>query len=479
MNQQTEKLLELVNSKLKETPLFFFSRDIERSLGLESLLKNYFIASIESSYISSSLKKVKDGDILTLQDEGVDLKSDSTLELVKNEKVSQWIQTKAPNKFFAQFFHFNQPAIAVLESIGGTVLNSSSDLNRKYEGKLSQYKVFTDNQIPTPKAIIANISEVTWEGLKADLATDKFVVQEDRAHTGAGTHFVESEPGFLYTKKQLEGNTVKISQLIQGNPYTINGCVTKKGVFVAGLQYQITGIESLTPGKGSTIGNDWSHGYKSPTPEMRSSIFEITKKIGEVMQKDGFRGLFGIDLVVRGNEFFVIEINARQTANIPMQTKLEIAQDQVPLALINLAEWLDIDFDVTPFEKLNLLEGGQIFLRSKTDDFTIKDDLKSGIYRLQSDNAATKRIAEEGQWTMNEVIFIDEEQDKPLIWQKEGYNVDYIVEGGFVLLVQNKGQVRNKFDEVARMQFTNQIVFIEGISPWIIEAMKAIEDRVR
>ncbi|MFS8130608.1 MAG: ATP-grasp domain-containing protein [Candidatus Dojkabacteria bacterium] len=479
MNPHTKKLIEQVNLKLKDAPLFFFSRDMERSLGLESVLKNYYVASIESSYISESLKSVKDGDILTLQDEGVDLKSDSTLELVKNEKISKWIKSKAPNKFYAQFFHFNQPAISVLEELGGTVLNSSADLNRKFEGKLSQYKVFTDNNIPTPKAVITNISEVTWESLKGDLATDKFVVQEDRAHTGTGTHFVESEPGFLFIKKHLEGNTVKISQMIEGNPYTVNGCVTKKGVFVAGLQYQITGIKALTPGEGSTIGNDWSHGYKSPTEEMRQSIFKVAKKIGEIMQKDGFRGLYGIDLVLNDNKIYVIEINARQTANIPMQTKLEIAQSHIPLALINLAEWLDIDFEISPFEKLSLLEGGQIFLRSKTDGFTIKEELKSGIYRLQSDNAATKRIAEQGEWTMDEVIYIDEEQDKPLIWQKDGYSIDYIEEGGFVLLVQKKGQIRNKFDEVARMQFKNQIVFIDGISPWIIEAMKAIEDRIR
>lgn len=479
MNPIAEKLIQQVNDKLKETPLFFFSRDAERSLGLESVLQNYHIAAVESNYVSHSLEKIKADDVKVTQEEGEVLKNDSTLELVKNTKIQEWIKQKAPNKFYAQFFHFNQPAIAVLESLGGTVLNVSADLNRKFEGKISQYKVFQDNQISTPKSIIANISQVSWESLQKDLGTDKFVVQEDRAHTGTGTHFIDSEPGFLMYKKQLEGNDVKISQMIDGHSYTINGCVTKKGIFVAGLQYQITGIKDLTPGKGSTIGNDWTHGYRSVTEEMRKKIFDVTKQIGEIMKRDGFRGLFGIDLVVNGDNYFVIEINARQTANIPMQSKLELRQNHIPLALINLAEWLDIELEFEPSDHLEEIEGGQIFLRSKSDGFSVKEQLKSGVYRLQSDQIAAKRIEEQGEWKMDEVIYIDEEQDKPLIWQKDGYCIDYIDEGGFILLLQKKGQIRNKFDEVARMQFTNQIVFIEGVAPWIIEAMKALEDRVR
>lgn len=470
MNEQTKKLLEKVNEKLKDSPLFFFSRDPERALGLENILENYFVASVEENHISRSLKNV-----ISLQTEKIELKSDSTLELVKNEKVSEWIKKNSSGKFKAQLFHFNQPAIAVLEGLGGTVLNSSADLNRKFEGKLSQLKVFTDNNIPTPKSKVVNISETNWQELSSEFG-ENIVVQEDRAHTGTGTYFISSETDFTDLQTKLSGNEVRIAEAISGNSYTINGCVTKKGIFVAGLQYQITGISSLTPGKGSTIGNDWSHGFRSLTPEMRKQIFEITKKIGEIMQKDGFRGLFGIDLVTKDSDFYVIEINARQTANIPMQTKLELAQNQTPLALINLAEWLEIDIDIEPSLELVPLEGAQIFLRAKSDGFEIKDNLKSGVYRLQSDYAATKKIDDDRR---NEVIFIDEEQDKPLIWQRDGYCIDQINEGGFILLIQNKGQKRNKFDEVARMQFANQIVFIEGIAPWIIEAMVAIEDRVK
>lgn len=473
MNPDASKLLERVNEKLKQSPLFYFSRDMERSLGLENLLENYFCVSIDSSYITDSLKE------RAFALSSNDLQSDSTLELVKNQKVVEWVKQKSGGKFYAQLFQFNQPAIKALESYGGTVLNNPAELNRKFEAKISQFQIFKDNNIPMSKSIVANISETSWQSLTLELG-NSFVIQEDRAHTGSGTYFVSSEIEFTEVQKKLNGNNVRIAKFIDAHSYTVNGCVTKKGIFVAGLQYQITGIAQLTPGKGSTIGNDWTHGFRSLSENARKQIFEITKKLGEIMQKDGYKGLFGVDLLVSGEEIFVIEVNARQTANISLQTKLEIQQNQIPLSLINLAEWLDIDLEgIEPSSQLVELQGSQIFLRSKTDNFEIREELKSGIYRLQSDNEATKKIEEQGAWVQNQVIYIDEEEDKPLIWQKEGYNVDEIGEGGFVMLVQKKGLIKNKFDELARFQFINQIVFLDGIAPWILEALKAIEDRIR
>ncbi|MEP7103680.1 MAG: ATP-grasp domain-containing protein [Candidatus Dojkabacteria bacterium] len=482
MNPITEKLLESINKKLNEKPLFYFSRDVERALGLESILENYFTGSIESSYLTDSLKNsVGKEHILSLEDEGESLQSDSTLELVKNFKISEWIKENTPKGFYSQFFHFNQPAVKVVEDLGGKVFNNSAELNRKFEGKLNQLKIFEENHIPIANSFIANISELSFRDSNLKLTVpdgrqetqnSKLVIQTDRAHTGSGTFFVTNQEEFEQIKKDLDGNMVRVSEMIDGQSYTINGCVTKKGVFIAGLQYQITGIAELTPGKGSTIGNDWSHGFKSLNEDLRKKIYDVTKKLGEVMQKDGYKGLYGVDLVVKDKDIFVIEINARQTANIPLQTKLELQQDQVPLSLINLAEWLELDIPFEPNKEILPLEGSQVFLRSKKEGFVIKEELKSGIYRLQSDSSAINKSS-------TEVIYIDEEQDKPLIWQKDGYSIDYIDEGGFVILFQKKNQIRNKFDEVARMQFTGQIVFSDTLSPWVIEAMKAIEDRVR
>jgi glutathione synthase/RimK-type ligase-like ATP-grasp enzyme len=472
MNEETKKLLEKVNKKLKDKPLIFFSRDAERSIGLESVLENYYQACIEKSCISDSIES-RLHNVLCLNEKGVILKTNSTLELIKSKETSEWIEKITFRKpFYAQLFQFNQPAIELIKKMNGTVLNNSASMNRLFEGKLSQFKFFQENDIKSPEGVIGNISELSYKDLAAKFNTGSLVLQLDRAHTGSGTFFVKNEDEWIVASHKIAGNTVKVNKYIEGDAYTINGCVTKNGTYVAGLQYQITGIKELTPGVGSTVGNDFSYGFKSLDNSIRQAVLHEIKKIGEMLKKENYRGLFGVDFIVNNNEIFIIEINARQTANIPLQTKLELLQNQTPLSLINLAEWLDIDLDIPETTEILPINGSQVFLRSKTDNFEVKNTINSGIYRLQSDNSAKLEPHEN-------IIFLDEEQDKPLIWQEDGYAVDQVSEGGFVLLGPSTKSIKQKFDEIARMQFNNQIVFDGKLSPWIIEAMIEIERRVR
>lgn len=471
MNEIAKQLIDNINSKLKAKPLIFFSRDIERSVGLESVLHNFYQASIEASYISDQLEN-KFSNTFSLNSKGVYLETSSTLELVKNSETHSWINNIVHNKeFYAQLFQFNQPAIETIEKLGGRVLNNNAKLNRQFESKLSQFQILQDAGISLPKGKIGNISEMKYEDLSKEIGP-KLVIQLDRAHTGAGTFFINNSSDWDSISSQMAGNIVKVNELIEGQTYTINGCVTTKGIYVAGLQYQITGYPELTQGAGSTVGNDFSYGFSSLDEYLRLKIVDEIKKIGEEMKKENYKGLFGVDFIVRNNEIFIIEINARQTANIPFQTKLELIQDKVPLSLINLAEWLDVEIPIEPFTALEELHGAQVFLRSKNDKFEIKDTIKSGVYRLQSDNSAKLEPSEN-------VLYLDEEQDKPLIWQEDGYAIDQVGEGGFVLLVSQKGLKKDKFDEVARMQFKNQIISNGKLAPWILEAMIEIEHRIQ
>lgn len=480
MHPYTKKLISQINEILSTKPLIYFSRDIERGLGLEKYLDNYYLASIEDSYIVSQLENKKKS-IFSLNRKGIQTPLNSTQELINSAQSKKWIESIS-NNFYAQLFQFNQSSVQTLENLGGTILNNHSNLNRKFEDKLTQYEILKREGIPVPNAEVKILEKETLgqflnkTSLKINHSHNGplFIAQLNRAHTGAGTFFIRDTESWEELVRNHAGNEIKFSEYIYGQSYTINGCITKKGVFVAGLQYQITGLTDLTPGEGSTVGNDFSYG-NNLNNNLRKEIFHITKNIGERMHKDGYRGLFGIDLVVHRNDPYVIEINARQTANIPFQTKLEILQNKIPLALINLAEWLGIEIDVVPFEKIEELEGAQIFLRSRKDNLIISQNIKSGIYRLQSDNAA--KLAKD-----EDVILLDEEGDKPLIWQHDGYSVEDIKEGGFILLIQKYGNKRNKFDEIARMQFKNQIMLKQNnkvmVSPWIYEAMKEILERV-
>ncbi len=476
MNNFTQSLLNQINLKLKDKPLIYFCKDSERATGLESLLQNYHIACAEDNYLTRLLSKK--ADVYCDQLVNKNIRINSTLELLSSPNLVSWVKQITNNQeFYGQFFQFNNPSAIKLVNLKGTILNNDVNLNRKFEDKLSQYKFLLENKLPIPQTIVGNISEFSYHDLNNDLGAE-FVVQLDRAHTGLGTFFVKNENEWTKLQKNIAGNIVKLSKVIKGTPYTINGCITKKGVFVAGLQYQITGIPELTDGAGSTVGNDFSYANEL-NPQIKTQIFDLVKYVGELMQNEGFKGLFGIDLILENNvNPILIEINARQTANIALQTRLELKAEITPLALINLAEFLNIAIEEEPPTEIRPLEGSQVFLRAKQDNFKINHALKSGIYRLQSDNAAV-------DWNSLQlkdgVILIDEEGDKPLVWQNDGYNLTDIEPktGGFVLLIQADNSIKHRTDEVARMQFSNRVVSSAGLSPWILEAFSSIENIIK
>lgn len=476
MNQVTQDLLIKVNNKLKEKPLIYFCKDGERATGLEDYLNNYHIACFDNNYLIQMLsKKIS---VYCEQAFNPNSKVLSTLELLNSERLVNWVNNiTGTNEFYAQFFQFNNPSAVKVRNLKGQVLNNDVNLNRKFEDKLSQYQFLLLNNIPTPKTIVANISDNSYFDFSDDIGAE-FVVQLDRAHTGLGTFFVRTESDFENVQRQLAGNTVRVSKLIKGTPYTINACITNKGVYISGLQYQITGISDLAHGEGSTVGNDFSYANELDS-ETKNKIYNLTKNIGELMKQNGYKGLFGIDFILEENiNPLLIEINARQTANIPLQTKLELKSNITPLALINLCVFLGIDIPEDPPIEILPLQGAQVFLRSKKDGFIVNHSLKSGIYRLQSDNAA---IDWKSLQLKEGVILIDEEGDKPLVWQKDGYSIADIENntGGFVLLINNKGSIKNKAEELARMQFNNKIIYPTGISPWILEAFNSIENIIQ
>jgi len=144
--------------------------------------------------------------------------------------------------------------------------------------------------------------------------------------------------------------------------------------------------------------------------------------------------------------------------------------------LIHLAEFTSISYQIdeatynkTALEPQNY---SQIFVRAK-DDLKINGEFKSGIYRLQGDNAGFDPIKEE---KTQGAIYIDEQRDKTLIFQKNGYCINDLKESpGILILTQSKGRSIKKNDEFARIQI-NEGTYLENneIKPWIIEVLNSV-----
>ena len=118
------------------------------------------------------------------------------------------------------------------------------------------------------------------------------------------------------------------------------------------------------------------------------------------MYNAGFQGMSGLDFIIdKGNNVYVIEINARQTASVPMHGYLQQRKGLAPFMLLHTVEFLSgdkdkffkivsqltdnkIHRDIIKQQLSNIYQysAKQVFYRNKRNrDISIDLDFKQGI----------------------------------------------------------------------------------------------------
>lgn len=473
METELQNTIKLINEFLNRKNLYYFVRDPERALGLGMILNNYHIIHVLKSQYQQYFDDIGVNYFCLEADDSLINKFPGGARILLKEPTAlDYLKKYQKEVNFAQTFKVSPAFIKNAQAQNLTVLNSSVEATRVFEEKLSQYQEFA-SYVRFPKTIISSFDQVTFLQIVQSLGT-KFVVQFARGHTGSGTYIIETEEEFNALQAENLQRTAKFSSFIQGHTYTLNACVTRVGVFVGGLSFQITGIPDLGAGKGATVGNDWS---RRMGIENYDIILKQTETIGTIMYKKGFRGMYGVDFVVTQNgEIFIIEVNARQTASVPMYTKVQFLKGEIPLSMLHLLEFFNLDIHQKPidYNKRNILPDNysQVFIRAQ-QEFKVNHQVSMGIYRLQGDNAAINRYTDEVAST---TIFLDEDRDKSLLFQKYAAGVYTMDRQGVLILTPVAQRIIKKGEELARIQLNQSAVDNSGnLSPWIIETLNAIK----
>jgi len=469
-----DTLINKVNKLTAHQPIFYFSNDIERGLGLEKVLKNYHLVCIDDNEIIDNIKKFNPN-IFCLSRQ-IDQKIfRSSVKLLEHEFVQQYLSKF--DKKYIQTFKISPRFEKIVEHIGAKLLNTKAWLNRIFENKLNQYEVFSKAGIHFPKTIISKLKEITYEELKKILG-DNFIMQFNRGHTGSSTYQISSEEEYRKLVESFPNRRAKFTRFIDSKfTYTINCCIAKNCNYCGGISFQLTGITNLTTQRTSTVGNDFSNQWPF-TDATKCNLLSELNKIADVMKNYGYRGLFGVDFIIQDDEIYIIEINARQTASIAMYTKLQLQNNQIPLSLLHIAEFLGVDFMIDPDkynnENMKTYLASQVFIRVCEEEFEVKGKIRPGIYTLKSDNTARKALDDKNK----DIISIDENKDKNLIYKSSGYSIDDIKEyDGMIILARSIGMKLKRGDELARIQLMQAVTDKEcNLYPWIIEALNALKN---
>ncbi len=295
---------------LKQHPLVYVTLDIERVLGLPLTTHNYYIVTNSDPFSRELAKKHKN--IILIKGQ----KLLSTRELLENEKTAKFIKRISSPHILV--FKNTTSIESICQKNNWKLLNPPSTLANSIEEKISQITWLGSLAKFLPPHQVQTCSKLEWKN-------KKFILQFNFAHTGNGTFLIDSAESLEKIKNQFPERPVRVLTYIEGPTFTNNNVVWGKKVLSGPLNYQITGLSPFTNRPFATIGNDWQIPNKILTKEQKKNYYTLATKVGEKLAASGWKGLFGIDVVVdeKTGKIYLIEVNARQPASTTCESLLQ------------------------------------------------------------------------------------------------------------------------------------------------------------
>lgn len=362
-------------------------------LGPEEFIPNYQILSLYSSKETKLIKK--DIPVFCLE------------EKIKKRLSPRNSTTLLSHPLTLKFLScFEKPLILVyksskkLENISRkfdfTLAISSSRFGKKlFEDKIKFRKVLSKIGVsPTPGRIVpfSLLISSSFFDFKREFGLP-FVIQHPRQGGGKGTFFIGHLEDFEKAKRTFQEKPAKeiiVAKFIEGPSPSITGCVTKFGILSTYPQYQLCDIPILYSrpiGSGLFCGHDWS-AAKFPK-KILFQAREIVEKVGNYFEKQGYKGIFGIDFVEDQKEgkLYVTECNPRLLGSMPTLTMIELNQGIPPILAFHLLEYLGIPYKIDKKKILEQLwqkkEGAQMLLCSPKSQQAIQaGEVEPGVYKM-------------------------------------------------------------------------------------------------
>lgn len=204
-------------------------------------------------------------------------------------------------------------------ALGASLAHSPASIAQGLENKLALEGIAAEAGIALPAQRKIRVrDDLSFDALSPDGAP--VVVQSPRGFMGKRTWRVSSAAEWAPVRATLRGRPAKVTQFVTGRPGTVNAVVDHAGAtLVTAPIVQVTGEPWLTPFPLGSCGNDFTW---RPLPHPGDGPATLVQRLGPVLAARGYRGHFGIDVVVEktpgGSVTWLIEINPRLTASMAL-----------------------------------------------------------------------------------------------------------------------------------------------------------------
>ncbi|MDP9133214.1 MAG: biotin carboxylase, partial [Actinomycetota bacterium] len=222
---------------------------------------------------------------------------------------------------------------------------------------------------------------------------DDLVVQTPYGDSGKTTFFIRGERDWDKYAEDMADQELKVMKRINCRAAAVEAVLTRHGTVVGPLMTDLTGHPELTPHKGGWCGNDVFPDALSP--EHRERARSLTRKLGDRLALEGYRGFLEIDYLadVDTGELYLGEINPRISGVTSMTNVSAGAYADVPLFLFHLLEYLDVEYEID-VEDINRRWAeasgddvwSQLILKDTGDEVEqLTQAPQTGIWRLDGD----------------------------------------------------------------------------------------------
>lgn len=282
----------------------------------------------------------------------------------------------------------------IVDKLGMKLIGNRAEVRDRYEDK-RQFRVIGKGAgLPMIEGETVRIDDLRERKLNVVLQLTDY-----SRGGGVGTLFIKSRDdwqrfdefvGRRGKKRKLEW--VNVTRLIEGTAASITGCVTRYGVLTGVVQGQIIDqpeLSRLAGRSGVWLGHDWSGQRFSDRVQRQAE--KLVTRLGEYMAKRGYKGIFGIDLVVDKKEMvWPVECNSRYTGAFPTYTWASIRNGEIPLDVWHLLEFMDVpyemDFDKVQEQNRQPKQGAQILMHNlEAGRVKVGGEVKAGIYNMRGE----------------------------------------------------------------------------------------------
>jgi D-alanine-D-alanine ligase-like ATP-grasp enzyme len=256
------------------------------------------------------------------------------------------------------FLMFDEQTEAAARGLGLNVAHPPAKLRQHLDSKITTTRLATRAGISSVPNVLARVDSYrTLREVAGELGPD-VVVQLPLGDSGTTTFFISSEKDYRPHADEIAASPeVKVMKRIRCRQTTIEGCVTRRGTLAGPLMTELVGFPELTPFAGGWCGNEMFGADASAliSPDVRRQAGRAVVSMGEQLRQEGYWGYFGLDFLLDqdSGELYLGEMNPRITGATPLTNLAAHDQNQPPLLLFHLLEWLGIDFsfDIEEFNQ--------------------------------------------------------------------------------------------------------------------------------